>query len=262
MSEYEIKQLYKRVNERNKALMLKPLNIDYKIYYANSLQIAQIEQENLQFKQLMKNLKNPIPKGFLERLFVIEKNKNIIIKIREETAKQSIRMKIDEILELIECFYLGGEHCIKYQKILNYMSDNYQNYLLKLLNKGEISKEEYEAYLESFNEMFGNKEKAQELKEKILEMHKKYNKEFYTFRKEPTGISYKAIILDKDTLETLKKITIPKKSGLILTSDNIDIVKQEKTLRKQRNDKKTPILDLDELKAPHKRNFQTIGIYL
>ncbi len=210
--ETEIRKLYKKINERNDKFKSEYDCECCNVYKVDYPVMEKIEKENESFlkgyEDICKrhNKKVSVPRGFKNRLFVIFKEEKLTIRINKEFAVQSLLLSYEEILE--------------YMKLISvqYMKDYFDS-------KDEEIEE------------FGKRQIEKKLDE-LRFLHGRLSREFYRVHID-SGMTYKASIQDKD-FNLLAKITIPKKSGLLVPKD-ADIIEPDKRPRKQRKDRKKPV---------------------
>lgn len=130
----------------------------------------------------------------------------------------------------------------------------FKNRLFKCITQDNItirinSENAISSFLWTYDEILKYIEKSKDKnsiitqRNKLNELHNKLQQKEYRVHRS-TGITYKAIIKNKD-FETIDKFNIPKYSGLlILKSDNVKVEESSNINRKKRSDKKVPKLTL------------------
>jgi len=209
--ETKIKKLYKKVHKWHEELqkegILSSTGIPY-TYIATNALIDEIERKKEEFREEFLSIKGNINRGFENLLFKTIKNttgiNNYVVKISKQNAVNSVKLTFDEIKKKIEIFYFG-ELAIDRPKDEEY---------LKKLFEEDIKR--------------------------LEELHNKHNAKTYQVHTYQQGITYKAELYVRYELKG--KFTIPKKSGLVV-GENIELL-ELKTIRKERKDKKKPILQL------------------
>jgi len=208
--ETQIKKLYKKVHQWHEELqkegVLGSTGIPY-TYIATNALIDEIERKKEKFREEFLSIKENINRGFEKLLFKTIKNTTGINNYVVKISKQNA----------INSKKLSFED-IKEKVEIFYL--------------GELAfKPQLESYL---------KKRFLEDIEKLEELHNKYNAKAYQVHTYQQGTTYKAELYIRYELKD--KFTIPKKSGLIV-GENVELL-ELKTIRKERKDKKKPILQL------------------
>jgi len=109
--ETEIRKLYKKVNERNDKFKNKYDCECCNVYKVDFETIEKVEKENEAFLKEYANIckkhnkEISLPRGFKNRLFVIFKEKALIVRINKGFAVQSLLLKKDEIIEYMKFIF-------------------------------------------------------------------------------------------------------------------------------------------------------------